>query len=693
MIGFRTRLVPCPRRQVTVPRLAALSVTFTAGAALIAVHRYVIAVPWSQTTLLAPFDALSSLLFVVAMLMLAWAAGLRLLRHLPIAWHSRLELAVFAVACGLALLAYLTLAITLMRLLYPAVVLAVAGAMIWLLWGELREVACDLHAATLAIVRFGRNGKGMAPGIAAVGLIILLFALLTAFMPPFSYDALLYHLAVPKMFVEQHGFVVVPTIAQAGFPFTVEMLYTLCLLFGSEAGAALLHLSFGVLTVLAVWSFTARWFNTRAAWFAVAAFLSASEVTHWAPAADIDLALACYCFLSLCAIFAWLSGRQSAVLVVGAALAGIALGIKYTAAATLVVLVLLVLYADGWQPRRLWRAGTFACGLAAVALLVAAPWYIKNLLIFHDPFYPLLASPHLDAVLAPLQVATAAPARGVLSLLRLPFSLITTGSDLSITGRTFGDYAQLPLQAYLIGDLEVYGRPSLLFLAAPFCILAWRHAMVRRLALVTVAMSVIWALGAQELRYLLPAFPGFAVLSGVVLAQASLATNKQRLLRLCTRGAVVALLLVALAENAVFLAARNPLPVLFGQQSRDAFLTRSVNVYGAYSFLDRVMAPGERALTLREDRGYYSRVPMLVDGWGVLSQVLFIAPGSPAGTAALLQQEHVAYVLLDTKNLNVPAVRDAFRRFQQAHLTAVYRQDSIRIYRVANGGSVCVCTN
>lgn len=687
MIGLRTLQTALPRWRVTVPRAATVGVSAVTGAALIAVHRYAIALPWSQATRLAPFDALFSLLFIAGMLLLAWAAGLRLLRHLPVGWHSRLELATFAIASGLALFAYLTLAITLTRLLYPDVVLALAGVMIWVLRSDLREVAADLHAAVAAVIGFGRHSKGIGPGVTAVGLIILLFALPTAFMPPFSYDALLYHLAVPKMFVEQHRFVIVPTIAQASFPFTIEMLYTLCLLFGSEAGAALLHLCFGVLTALAIWSFAARWFSARAAWFAVAAFLSASEVTHWAPAADIDLALTCYCFLALAAIFVWLSARQYAVLVLGAAMAGIALGIKYTAADTLVVLVVLILSAGGWRPKRLRQATMPASCLAAVALLVASPWYLKNALIFHDPFYPLLAGPHLDAVLAPLlPVATAAPARSVWSVLRLPFSLITTGSDLAITGRTLGDYLQLPLQAYLRGDLEVYGRPSLLFLAAPFCLLAWRQTLVWRLALVTAAMAVIWALGAQELRYLLPAFPGFAVLSGVVLAPATAAINRQWLLRLATRAVVVVVLLVALAENALFLAARNPLPVLFGQQSRDAFLTRSVNIYGAYSYLDRVISPGERALTLREDRGYYARVPMLFDGWGMLSQLVFVGPGTPAGTAALLRQEHIAYIVLDTKNLDVPAVSAAFRRFQQVYLTVAYRQDTIRVYRVEDGG-------
>jgi 4-amino-4-deoxy-L-arabinose transferase-like glycosyltransferase len=687
MIGFRTGPLTRPAVHVAVPRLLALGLTAMAGAALIAVHRYVIALPWSQTTPLTPLDALFSLLSVLGMLMLAWAAGLRLLRPLPIAWHSRLELSVFATTCGLALFAYLTLGITLARLLYPDVVLALAGATIWVLRGDLLEIAGDLHAATRAIVRFGRQGRGMAPGIAAVGLIIVLFALPTAFMPPFSYDALLYHLAVPKMFVEQHHFVVVPTIGQASFPFTVEMLYTLCLLFGSEAGAALLHLSFGVLTALAIWSFAARWSSPRAGWFAVAAFLSASDVTHWAPAADIDLALACYCFLSLYAVFAWLSGRQVAILLLGAAMAGIALGIKYTAAATLVVLVLLVLSADGWRPRRLWRGAAPACAVAAVALLIAAPWYIKNLLIFHDPFQPFLASPPPEALLGiPSVTMVAAPARSLWSLLHLPFSLITTGSAQAITGRSFADYLQLPLQVFLRGDLEIYGRPSLLFLAAPFCLLAWPLALARRLALVTAAMSIIWALGAQELRYLLPAFPGLAVLSGVVLARVTAPPDRQRLLSICTRGAVVAALLIALGESVLFLAARNPLPVLFGHQSRDAFLTRSVNVYGAYSYLDRVMLPGEHALALREDRSYYARVPILFDGWAVLSQLVFVGPGTPAGTAALLQKEHVAYIVLDTKNLDVPAVRAAFLRFQQTRLTTVFRQDSIRVYRVTDGG-------
>src|SRR6185437_4019404 len=208
-------------------------------------------------------------------------------------------------------------------------------------------------------------------------------------------------------------------------------------------------------------------------------------------------------------------------LVLCGVLAGVALGSKYTALGVLVPLILLLLAADGAAPRRVASHLGEAMLLVMVALAVAAPWYLKNAIVYHNPLYPLLAAYQFNPLLSAGGTATLAPpaARDLSSLLRLPWRLVTQGSFIALTGRGLGDYLQLPLQIFPRGDVETAGRPSLLFLAAPLALWRLRDRPVRWLAFLAAFASLTWAMGVQELRYLLPAFPLFAALAGAALAR------------------------------------------------------------------------------------------------------------------------------------------------------------------------------
>jgi 4-amino-4-deoxy-L-arabinose transferase-like glycosyltransferase len=668
------------------PLRISASIGLIVATVLILIHRSLDGQPLTETSYLAPLDGLYSLLLVAVLLALSWAIGHRILSSLAIRWHGELELTVFSLAIGLGTISYLTLGLALARLLYPVVFLALASALAFLLRNELAEVLVRGQMTWRAVRKLAGARGGIAPLIGAFGAMTVLLSVCIALLPPFSYDALLYHLAAPQVFVQQHRFVVLPDVGQANFPFTVEMLYTIGLLFGSATAGAMIHLSCGVLTALAVWSFAARFFDRQVAWFGVAAFATASEVSHWAPVANIDLALTLFQFLALYAVIMWTVRRERATLFLGAVLTGLALGTKYTAAASLVMLVVLIAVNDGRTWCRLRENLGWAAALAVVALAVAAPWYLKNALVFHNPFYPLMATLPLDPVLSALPTSPppAAPhSSPLLSLLLLPWKLVTTGSNQSLSGRSVFDYLALPLQVYLRGDLETYGRPSLLFLLAPGCLVAWRSPIVRRLALVTAALSVLWALGSQELRYLLPVFPCYALLAGYTVGRLAGIAAQRPFARIALAIPLFVVLLISLTESTLYIAALRPLPVLAGVESRDAFLRREVNVYGAYAFLASTMRPGDRALALMECRSYYARVSMLFDCGSGLPQVIFVGPASPEQSAALLKQESIDYVMLDDRNLIDQTLRDSFQRFASLYLQPVYHEQHVDVYRLA----------
>ncbi|MCD5390694.1 hypothetical protein LR007_02375 [candidate division NPL-UPA2 bacterium] len=97
-------------------------------------------------------------------------------------------------------------------------------------------------------------------------------ALIGALTPPLNYDTLSYHLGVPKIYIRNHRIMYLPHQVYSNFPFTLQMLYTLSLLLKGDILAKLIHLSFGLLTVGAIYCFSRRYFSQKIALLAAAIF-------------------------------------------------------------------------------------------------------------------------------------------------------------------------------------------------------------------------------------------------------------------------------------------------------------------------------------------------------------------------------------------------------------------------------------
>lgn len=676
------RTSKAPRQwPATLPAYAGLVI----AAALILVHRYVSGLPRTQTTGLMPVDGLFSVAFVLALLFVAWIIGQRVLRIGALQWQASLERAVFSMALGLGVMAYATFAVASAGFLFPLVMLMMAGSTVVLLRSEVADVGQQMCAAGRVLLATCSAQRSLAVLIGLFGALYGLLALAVALLPPVGYDALWYHLAAPALFVQAHRLLILPSISQSNFPFTVELLYTLCLLFGDESGPGLVHLAFTILTVLGIWSFTAWKFDRRTAWLSVGAFITASEVIDWAPIPDIDLALTLYEFLATYAVLVWLQRRDMRWLMVGATMGGLAVACKYTAAPLVGILAILVVCADGLAPRRLFAHLGRGALLPTTAFIIVCPWLLKNTLAFHNPIFPLLASKPPNLVFGHGELAApsvpATPVRAVVVWLT-PLHLLQTGEALALTGRGLRDYLELPVQIFLKGDMEIFAQPSLLFLLAPLALFCRRDSVIiRQIALVAALMAVIWSVGLQELRYLLPAFPLFAILSGHALARLQEAPWRRP-----TGGRMVAvlvpmILVVSLAEYLFDDSRAQPLPVLLGQTSRDQYLRREVNSYAAESYLHTVLRPGEQALAIGESRGYYSPTPILLDLWRDRSTEVFIRPGSPDATEALLRNAHITYLLVTDASFHQEAMalpdhgiqlEALFHQYAQRHLQMIY---------------------
>ena len=254
--------------------------------------------------------------------------------------------------------------------------------------------------------------------IVACGLVLLIFgtiAVCACFRPPgpLEWDALAYHLADPKLFLLQHRIPNLPTEHHSNFPFTMEMLFTVGLLYNGYALANLFHLLMAALTLAGMIGFCSRTLHPIVGWLSAVIFFTTPMVLWESSVAYIDVGLACFATLSAFAAVSIVTdkerrrqgdketedtpqsaigNRQSAIassfLLLSGLLMGFALGMKYLALVPFGLTVLLLLLAR--VPVR--RVLLFV----VVAAVVGSPWYIKNAVLMGNPVYPFVTKvfPH-----------------------------------------------------------------------------------------------------------------------------------------------------------------------------------------------------------------------------------------------------------------------------------------------------------
>jgi len=344
---------------------------------------YVVHKPFDLPQVIAMAQVALDLALWAGLLAIATGLGLRLLGPWPELRPA--ERVVFGAGLGLALVGYGVMGLGLAGILRPWL-LGVMGASI-LVWIALRPQPVTIVWRELRRqlptpdTRFERL-------LAAFVLFCLALAFVWALAPPYAFDAAVYHLRQPQLYLTHHSLFVPVDSAYVGFPGLMQMLFTLTMALGGDSAPQLVHFTFLPLTILAAAALGRRLWDIELTW-PVAAILTAVPTLLLLSAWPyVDVAVIFYTLLLFSALAIWLSDGHDRWLLMAAIICGIIIETKYTALwypLACLPLVLLRLRTDGWRPT-LRRLAWF--GL--IVALVAAPWYVRNWLLTGNPIYPYL---------------------------------------------------------------------------------------------------------------------------------------------------------------------------------------------------------------------------------------------------------------------------------------------------------------
>ena len=289
--------------------------------------------------------------------------GSLLLRTLPIRLDGWRERWLFRPAAGFLVLSYVSLALAAAGLYRPAIIktmVAVVGA-VGLVAGALalrRRHAADSRRASRPAAVAPAVGLAEWPWIGVIALALCL-SLVGALAPEVEYDALWYHLWLPKLWIAAGRPVDLPNDFVALYPLTFELVFGAGLASGGAIAAKLLHWCCLPLLALAVFTFTRRNLPHASPWLAAAIVVSTPTVLWEATTAYVDLALALYVTLGLYALLRRRESPAHGWLAVAAGCFGLACAIKHLG------LVVVALVAAGAFVSELRRERRFRGGAPA----------------------------------------------------------------------------------------------------------------------------------------------------------------------------------------------------------------------------------------------------------------------------------------------------------------------------------------
>ena len=224
----------------------------------------------------------------------------------------------------------------------------------------------------------------------AIGLLVLVLQgiinLIGVLGPELGFDALWYHLTIPKIFLQNHSIFYIPggLFYYSAMPKLTEMLYVAGLTFGNEIAAKLIHFFFGILSLVALYSLSRKFLSKIFSLLAIVLFYSNLVVGWMSITAYIDLARTFFEIMALWGFINWIEKKNRKWLITSAILLGLAISAKLLALSTLLIFAILIIIFT--------RKITNALAYCFFALLVPLPWFVSSYIYTGNPIYPFFTN-------------------------------------------------------------------------------------------------------------------------------------------------------------------------------------------------------------------------------------------------------------------------------------------------------------
>ena len=492
--------------------------------------------------------------------------------------------------------------------------------------------------------------------------ILIISVVVMSIVPPVSKDALVHHLAVPKLYLRHGGIYEIPFMDFSYYPMNLDLLYMIPLYFGNDIIPKFIHFAFALLTAWLIFSYLKKRAGLVYGLAGVVFFLSIPIIVKLSITVYVDLGVIFFSFASLLLVMKWLQeGFRLKYLIYSGIMCGLAIGTKYTSLVTFALLSMFIpfIYSRfSENKKRLFIKSILSCIIFVfTALAVFSPWMVRDCIWKGNPIYPLY-----NNIFNP--PASAAPAKTkVVAEKRAKHSTgLFTYRNL-IYGESGVEISMLPLRIFFQGkdgDPQYFDgklNPFLLIFTL-FAFLPMKNMpeTLKKEKVIMLAFSILFILMALfttafRLRYIAPIIPPLTVLSILGIKNLPVVLNgmSSRLNRSAGSISVALLFALCLAFNASYIIKLfgrvNPLSYISGRINRDEYISKYIPEYPALKYINKNLPSGSKIFFIYlGKRGYYCDRDYVFDS-GLLHRIIMKAD-NPGEILSGFQKRGITHLLV-----------------------------------------------
>jgi hypothetical protein len=447
-------------------------------------------------------------------------------------------------------------------------------------------------------------------------LILLLIEIILNLTPPIARDALIHHLAIPKLWLKNGGFYEIKWADFSYYPMNVDLLYIIPLYFNKDFIANFIHMSFGIGTALLIYHYLNNKISRIAGLLGILVFISTPIVVRLSTQAYVDLGLTFFTTASILAFIRYRDGefKEFKWLFLSSVAMGLALGTKYNALIVWFFLSLAIVFVYSRDTKKQWKA--IKCGFIffLISLLIFSPWLIKNIILTGNPLYPLFKGI--------FNISSASP--GGTGSISGDTSIGFFKMREMLYGENFWETLLIPLRIFFQGQdnsVRYFDGVlnSVLIILSPF---AFMNKSFYRDKLFFISFTLFFILTVffleqkafsieQIVRYILPVIPLLSILTVMGLVNIwNWAMNTSIPIRNVLTAVLFTIFIVIMSKNIFYIKNYyhniSPMSYILGIESKDEFITRHISSYPAIKYINTNTPDNARIrLVFLAGRGYY----------------------------------------------------------------------------------------
>lgn len=450
---------------------------------------------------------------------------------------------------------------------------------------------------------------------------VFIFPFIYASLPSSFYDALVYHLGIPNLYLQHQGFIAVPQFFFAN----TSIYYEISLIpavFAGDMVPRLFHFLLGVVFIYYLIDLAVRFFQLKNRFILLLLLISMPITVFLLSTVKNDLLSA---FFILAGIKYYLENKNKR----SALCWGFSIGVKYFNILPLAIFLSLSFLKE----KKLNSRVIIIFGIISTAVLL--PLFIKNYVFTGNPIFPFLGgyfpqvNPYFDASrFAAMKTDVGQLIHSLKDILKLPYTL----------------------SFYEIGSGGLIGAQFLIFL--PLIIVAIKRRENKKLRLLPFALLflLVGSYFTGQVRFMYAAIVLLAIFT--VLVYETLEASGLKIMKYLFFLIIGLNLATAYGYHERIYRAH----YLYSGKSAsiDEYLEVVFPSYPAIAYVDKNTPEGANILLVGEARSYYLKRPYYVSSgidYSMLKKYLSAGPAFRDFLAAL-KQDKIRYIIYNAKEFN-----------------------------------------